>query len=320
MDDMRAWLSMNCVGSAETSAGAWWRTAISLRPDLRVLVVRRPVEEVVESLLRLDMRGVCLFDRNALAKSMKRADAKLDQIEQRLPGVMSVTFADLEQETACAAVFEHCLQYPHDPAWWAQCARINLQISMPHMMQYALAHRPQFEKIAAFAKRDALARMGAKPCAELDGITFQQEPFETWRQDARHLFEEHLMMVGESPDNHFNKNLELMARLDNAGAMQIMTARSNGRMFGYLMTILAPSLESPGVRSAQHLTFFASKDAPGLGMKLRRVADAALRERGIHEVFWRTGPRGSGDRMSVMARRLGMENLGEMWKLDLEAA
>jgi hypothetical protein len=320
MDDVRAWLSMDFVGSAETSAAAWWRTAASLRPDLRVLVVRRPVSEVVDSIMRLDMRGVCSFDERALTDSMNLADAKLNQVERRMGNVLSVSFAALEQEEVCAQAFEHCLPYRHDHAWWERCASVNMQISMPHLMRYAFAHKEQMAKLAAIAKRDTVARSAAKLSVDLEGVTFQQEPFEAWRRDAIPLFEEHLMLVGEGPNDHARKNTDLMRKLDDAGAMQIMTARCNGRMFGYLMTVLAPSLESPGVRSAQHTTFFASKSFPGLGMKLRRAADAALREKGINEVLWRTGPRGSGQKMSVLARRLGMENLGEVWKLDLEAA
>lgn len=320
MDDVKAWSSMSFIGSAETSAAPWWRTAASLRPDLRVLVIRRPVAEVVDSIMRLDMRGMCTFAGEALAESMKRLDAKLDQVEHRMPNVLSVPFTALEEEAVCAAAFEHCLQQPHDHDWWVRCAAVNLQISMPHLMQYALAHQGQMAKLATIVKRDTFARSAAGPAADLDGVTIQQEPFEMWRRDATRLFEEHLVLVGESPEDHVRKNTDLMAAMDGAGAMQIMTARSNGRMFGYLMTIIGPSLESPEIRSAQHLTFFASKEIPGLGMKLQRAANAALREKGIGEVFMRTGSRGAGRKMSAICRRIGMEELGEMYKLDLEAA
>ena len=67
LDDAQAWLSQDCTGTAETAAAPWWRLVRHYRPDIRTLVVRRPVAEVLDSLLRLDMRGVCRFDPGVLA-------------------------------------------------------------------------------------------------------------------------------------------------------------------------------------------------------------------------------------------------------------
>ena len=42
----------------------------------------------------------------------------------------------------------------------------------------------------------------------------------------------------------------LMRKMDELGAMQILTARANGRMFGYHQTLIGPSLESADVLGA----------------------------------------------------------------------
>jgi hypothetical protein len=116
------------------------------------------------------------------------------------------------------------------------------------------------------------------------------------------------------------KNFPLLRKLEAIGASQIMTARCNGRMFGYLLSLTAPSLESLDVLSAQHLTFYASTDFPGLGMKLLRAANVALQTKGVSEIFMRAGIRGDGPRMGVLYRRLGAEGFGEMYRLSTEAA
>ena len=78
-----------------------------------------------------------------------------------------------------------------------------------------------------------------------------------------------------------------MAVLEGFGALQITTARSNGRMFGYLLTVIGPALEFPDITSATNTFFYASREFPGLGMKLQRASIEALRARGVTEVLMR---------------------------------
>lgn len=320
LEDAQGWLSQDFTGTAETGIASWWRLILRYRPDIRIVVVRRPVEEVVESLMRLDMQGVCTFDRDALTKGLRRIDAKLRQIEHCAPSVLAVQFADLDREDVCARVFEHCLPYPHDHAHWASLARTNLQASMPALMRHLAVSRPALDKLVAVAKHRSLAMMAGRKTPDVAGVTFQQERFDEWFTGAEMLLREHCSQIGEAPDNHHRKNLRMLRLLDRIGAMQITTARSNGRMFGYLMTIVGPSLEDDAVTSAQALTFFASPDFPGLGIKLQRASLTALRERGIGEVFARAGVRGSGPKMGALYRRLGFEDFGQMFKLTMEAA
>ena len=50
-----------------------------------------------------------------LATAMHRLDRKLEQIERRVPGVLSVSYADLATEAGCRAVWQHCLPLPLGP-------------------------------------------------------------------------------------------------------------------------------------------------------------------------------------------------------------
>lgn len=314
LDDVKAWFSQPCIGTAETAGAPWWRMIPRFAPDARVLVVRRPVEEVVDSLMALD--GVA-FDRAKLTAETNRLDHKLDQIEARVPNVMSVNFADLKTEATCRAVFEHCLPHKFDRSHWSRWDRINVQCDMRAMTRHYAAYKLALDKLAAIAKHQTISSMAAHKPVSMDGMTFQTEDFDTWVKDAKALFDDHLVQVGEAPGDWQEKNLPLMRRIYEIGAMQIMTARSNGRMFGYLMTLISPSLTSESVTEALHTTFFASSDAPGLGLKLQRAALSPLKDHGVDDLYMRAGVRGSGDRLGSIYRRIGAQDFGQMFHLNL---
>lgn len=316
LEDIHSWLSQPNSGTIETAAAGFWRLLPKLAPDARILVIRRPVKEVIESLLAIP--GIA-FDRPSLTKGMIALDRKLDQIEARLP-CLSVNYADLANEAACASIFEYCLPYSHDHDHWARFAPANLQMDMRAAVKYVNAFRPQMQKLSAVAKHKMLTDLAVKQPVLADGITIQSESFDTWLRDAKSLFNEHLIEVGEAPGDWQKKNIPLMRVLDENGMMQVTTARSNGRMFGYLMTLISPSLTSENVISATNTTFYASKDAPGLGLKLQRAALRSLKERGVDEVFWEAGKRGSGPKLGSLYKRLGAVDHGHTYRLDLAAA
>jgi hypothetical protein len=317
LDDVQAWFSQPNIGTAETAGAPWWRLLDRFAPDARVLVVRRPRNEVAESLMNIPGTQ---FDRAALDSILLKLDRSLDQIEARLPNVLSASFDSLNEEDTCAAVFEHCLQQPHDLDHYARLAPVNIQINMPALMRHYAAYAPAMEKLALIAKHETIAAFAPEVNEPPEGITFQTEDFDSWVQDADKLFDEHLVQVGETPGNWQNKNLPLMRGLDNVGAMQIMTARCNGRMFGYLMTLISPSLVSPDILSATNTTFFASPEFPGLGLKLQREAIKELKNKGVDELFFEAGKRGSGPRISMLYKRLGAQDHGSAYRLQLKEA
>jgi hypothetical protein len=317
LDDVQAWFSQPNIGTAETAGAPWWRLLERFAPNARVLVVRRPRNEVAESLMNIPGTQ---FDRAALDSILLKLDRSLDQIEARLPNVLSASFDSLNEEDTCAAVFEHCLQQPHDLDHYARLAPVNIQINMPALMRHYAAYAPAMEKLASIAKHETIAAFAPEVNEPPEGITFQTEDFDSWVQDADKLFDEHLVQVGETPGNWQNKNLPLMRGLDNVGAMQIMTARCNGRMFGYLMTLISPSLVSPDILSATNTTFFASPEFPGLGLKLQREAIKELKNKGVDELFFEAGKRGSGPRISMLYKRLGAQDHGSAYRLQLKEA
>lgn len=322
VDDIRSWLSQDCTGAADTSASSWWRTVQRYRPDARILVVRRPVGEVVDSLMRLDMRGVCAFDRVALTRQMTRLDRKLDQIERRVAGVLSVNFSDIENETTCARIFEHCLPYAHDPDWWARNAAFNLQADMPALMRYQSAHRTQIDRLVTLCREDTVTTMRATRHGPADrsAVTIQQEPFEAFWRDGQELFVEHAAEVGGREGVILRPNVPLAERLEEARAVQIVTARYRGRMVGYLVVLIGPSLEDIDLVSATQNTFFVTRAFRGIGFRLLRFAIDGLRKRNVGEVILRAGVRGDGRRLTAMFERLGAKEYGHLYNIMLRAA
>ncbi len=318
MADVRAWLAQDYVGAAETGAAPWWRLVRHIRPDARVLVVRRPVEEVVNSLMALDLRGVVTLDRATLTAEIHRLDRRLDLIEHRVPRALSVSFADLGQEAVCARVFEHCTGYRHDPAWWRLGEAVNVQANMRALMRHHAAHCGQMERLASEAKRATL-RLMARPVPVEDGIEIREEEFETFWRDGQTLFAAHADEVGAREGANHNPNLALFRALDSIGALHLMTARCNGRLFGYLGSVIGPSLEDADLTVATQGVFYVSPEFRGLGARLQRASLDALRARGVREVIMRAGVRGAGPKAWAMYRRMGAAEFGRLYSLTLAA-
>lgn len=310
LDDVTSWLAQPFTGTVETAGAAFWRL---LPEGVRVITVRRPVADVLASL----RRGGLTFDDAPMTAMLRDVGLKLDQIERRLPNVLAVSFDDLATEEGCARVFEHCLGLAHDHAWWAACEPINIQIDLSHLTRYFAAHRPQVEKLLKVAKHRSVAMMSRRAVEPPEGFTFQHEPARQFHADARDLIADHFCQIGAAPDEGENGNWKLIYEMDDLGLIQTMTARSNGRIFGYLQTAIGPMFETPGARQAWHTLFYASPDTHGLGMKLQRAALARLREMGVDEVVMRAGVRGDGPRLGTLYRRLGAEDLGQLYRVGI---
>lgn len=313
LDDVKAWFTQPFIGTVETAAAPFWRLLMHYQPDVCVVTIRRNRADVLASI----MRALPGCDPDGMHTLLRAGDVKLDQIEARVPGVLSVRYEDLAQEEGCGRVFQHCLGRPLNHNWWQAWNAINVSGNLLAQVRYARAYLPQLQKLARVAKHAGLAIMGQQTSRPPEGFTFQDEPIDRWYADATVLFREHMAVTGQDIEDWGRKNIGLGRRMDAAGAMQIMTARSNGRMFGYVMSIIGPSLDDPNALVAQQMPIFADPSCPGLGMKLQRASIAALRCKGITEVLGRSGTRGSGPRSGVMYRRLGFEDAGQMHRLEL---
>jgi hypothetical protein len=309
LDDVRSWLAQPCTGTVETIGAPFWRLLRHYRPDARIITVRRPLEAVKASL-----RAIFPVDEQRMHRVLHGLDRKLDQIEARTDAYR-VDYDSLANEAGCAALFEHCLPYAHDRTWWQAMAPLNVQTNLTHVHRYLQAHAPQLDKLAKQAKHRSLT-LFERP-TEIEGVSYQCEDWDTFYRDAEPLFREHLTQTDQVPDEYERKNVPLFRRMYEIGALQVMTARSNGRMFGYLVSVIAPTLDAEDRVLAFHTLFFGSPLVRNLGMKLQRAALAALKARGVDEVQMRAGHRGAGPRLGSFYRRLGAQEFGQLYRLEL---
>jgi len=307
LEDIRSWFAQPCVGTVETAAAPFWRLA----PPARYVTLRRPIDAVLASL----RRGGMAFDDDVMRAVLKHHEAKLNQIEKRLPNVLRLTFDELADESACADLFTHCLPYPHDHDWWQACAAVNIQASLPLMMRYAVAYATQTEKLRRLAQHEILRRFTRSHA--LDGITFQQEGL--WQafndRDGQRLMAEECVMMGEEPAAWRAMNIPLLERIEATGNLHIMTARSNGRMFAYLVTALGEAFHARDQLEADQVSFFADPTWPGLGRKLQQAAIDDLRAHGVNRVLMFQP---DSTRVGLLYRRLGAKQTGQRFVLELQ--
>lgn len=137
--DVREFFAHPRIGSVETAAAQGWRVLAHHVPGLRQVVIRRPVDDVVRSVLGIDLGGVATYDAAKLRKIMEYGDRCLAEIE-RQPGVLSITFSDLERPDACAAIFERCTGIPFNREWWKHLSGKNVQVDVPSQIRYYHEH------------------------------------------------------------------------------------------------------------------------------------------------------------------------------------
>lgn len=140
VDDVLALLSRPKTGVSETAAAPGWRILQHHFPEMRSVVVRRPIPDAVDSVMRMNTGGVATYDPEKVRRLFEREVRDLDRIAAQ-PGVLAFDFADLKREDACAAIFEHCLPYRFDRKWWEFMRNRNIQANIPARLIHCFTHR-----------------------------------------------------------------------------------------------------------------------------------------------------------------------------------
>lgn len=317
IEDAASWLNTPFTGSAETAVAPYWRTLVKLRPDVKIVTVRRPVQESIDSFNKLPFQ----WDQTFLRNRVEQIDRKLDQIKARLAGVMEVNFHDLTDETVCARLFEHCLELPHNSARWQQMSTMNIQCNMGHISRYVGANFKAMQKTAWLAKQDALLDFDRHQ-------VFREPPELTFKEETDHLafvekaradgvLEKHASLTGWEPNAIDDFDLDRIGADMAAGNFQIISASSNGVLRGYLLTAIGNSIAHKGERIAEHASFYASDLFPGLGRQLLKAAREALRHHGVDKLKLKAGINGDGPRLRKIYERAGASYQGEAFIQDL---
>lgn len=145
IDDFKTILAEPRIGTVETAMAPGWMLLHHYSPSVNAVVVRRKTQDVVRSMLAIDLHGVATYDKDRLVKVMDYENRVLDQISASLPNCLNLDFDDLSTRDGCAALFEHCLPFKFDDAWWEKWRNENVQVDVAEYVKYYHANRPEID-------------------------------------------------------------------------------------------------------------------------------------------------------------------------------
>ncbi len=120
VSQVKALLDRPNTGLCETAMVEGWRLIQTMYPDARVVVVRRPVEDVSDSLSRFGIKN---------DDELLRREALLEEVSA-LPDTLTLDFDDLDSHDICDSLFRYCLGQPLPDAHWKAFKDKNVQINM----------------------------------------------------------------------------------------------------------------------------------------------------------------------------------------------
>jgi hypothetical protein len=150
-------LSIPGMGAAETMSAPAWPLLLTAAPQLRVVVVRRPTEEILASLEKATA-GKLELDLQVLRRLVSYIVRALEKLSAQ-PQTLTVQFADLSEEEVCKKVFEHCLPYKFDAGWWEF---MRAKVVDPDVIQLAQLYAARQKEIRGLGRecRHLLFKLG----------------------------------------------------------------------------------------------------------------------------------------------------------------
>lgn len=153
VDDIKEIFSCPNTGVAETAAAQGRYLIRHAAPNIREVVVFRPVEEVVDSMMKADVSGMVTYDRHLLKKGMSYSDRVLHKIAKD-KNVLSINYHDMDNPEICARIFEHCLPYSFDKIWWESLKDKNIQADIKAILRYYYKYRESVELFKRLCKSE----------------------------------------------------------------------------------------------------------------------------------------------------------------------
>lgn len=154
-EDYKKLFSSPNTGSSETGAAQGWWLLKYYKPEIKTVVVFRPIKEVVDSLLDVDLSGVAHYDKPSLVKHLEYGQRCLDKISND-PDTLSVHFKDLIKMETCQKIFEHCLPYKFDIKWWGALKNQNIQVSVQDKLKYYHENKEAIMNFKSLCKKELI--------------------------------------------------------------------------------------------------------------------------------------------------------------------
>ena len=147
-DDVIRYFTAPGAAAVDTGLGAVWPGLTKTLPELRIAIIRRPVQDVIASLCRIGFDIPLLFDK------LRSYQNSLDRLEAS--GVAEVfRFDRMDQEAECARLFTWALGIPFDRAWWQHYRDRNLQCDVRASMATLVTRQEQIGRM--FQEMEAAA-------------------------------------------------------------------------------------------------------------------------------------------------------------------
>jgi hypothetical protein len=108
-------------GSVEIGGIIAWQLIHKELPDLKVVVVRRPLQEVYDSIVMQGCQGNLTY--------LAELNAMLDLIGAQ-KGVYTINSSDLDAPVTGKWLFEYCLELEFDFDWWYSLSQLNIQVKL----------------------------------------------------------------------------------------------------------------------------------------------------------------------------------------------
>lgn len=122
-------------------------------------------------------------------------------------------------------------------------------------------------------------------------LTYQLEDWATYVRDCQALWWEHWEEIAVQKDRMpMRPDEEAYRALEAAGRLQIVTAREQGVMVGYIVSVVRPHMHYADVLTGYEDAYFLSKShRKGMaGVKLIREAIRHMRAVGVQKCFFMT--------------------------------
>lgn len=154
MDDVQTFFAPN-TGTVETGVMMGWWLINHYVPGIRSVVIRRPVEDAIASMMAVDVSGVASFDEAKVRHIMTYGDRMLEKIGKR-HGALQLEFDELATKEGCRKLFEFCLPYPFDEGWWQIMRNQNIQVDVRAFLLEFFPMRARVEEFKRLCYKELL--------------------------------------------------------------------------------------------------------------------------------------------------------------------
>jgi hypothetical protein len=137
LETLQSIMGLQNIGICDTGLVEFCKQIASSSQNANVLVIRRDVKDVAQSLLKFGIEA---------EGTLNKLNTFLDMAE-KLPRAITINYSDLDNETSCKRAFEHCLGVAFDSDHWEQLRHKNIQVDMQQFIEEFAANYNGIENL-----------------------------------------------------------------------------------------------------------------------------------------------------------------------------